>query len=84
MNEDVFFGKVVIVTGILWIIGFTLYLIFNKEEEKMESIDIFLGYTGGTIGVACFGPLLLCITLIIGIPTALISLLRGKLMDSFK
>ena len=67
MNGDELFGKVIVVSGILWIIGFTVFLIVNKKErQEMESIDIFLGYTGGTIAVALFGATLLGLVLVIG------------------
>lgn len=78
-NEEEFFGIITVTTGILWLIGLTVYLIVAKEErKKMESLDIFLAYTGGTIGVSLFGPTLLALAIIIGVPILLIDVLRGR------
>jgi hypothetical protein len=64
----------VILFGIIWIIGYSIFL--YKHGKDMESFDIFLGYTGGTIAFGLFGVGILAIFLIFYIPTKLIDWIR--------
>ena len=70
---------VIISTAILWIIGYIIYLIRNKEYmESQSSASLITECLGGAIAASSFGLVILIVAAPIYLLVKFVDLLRGK------